>query len=161
MFLRTKLSPRTRWKAATMRKSAHAILPSMRVPPDGTAANPAACCQIAIENRRHSSFALRQTTAVHFFVPPDQAFDAVMPLTHDVCLDFCLEGLQGASVKPALLLASHHINKGGYVRGPYLENRNAGGVRRICFCRRNSPRSVLSSSGRNVKAKPPDNRPGV
>jgi len=104
----------------------------------------------------HSSIALRRTVANDFIVPPNQALDAVMPATHDVCRDFSLHGLQDASVKPALLLASRHINKGGYVRGPYLENRNAGGLRRIRFCRRNSPWSVLSSSGRNAKQKSPD-----
>jgi hypothetical protein len=134
-------------------KRAHAILPPMRVPPDGTAANP----RCLSSNRRRKSRAFEYCTAANhctaFFVPPDQAFDAVMPATHDVGRDFCLHGLQGASVQPVLLLASRHINKGGYVCGPYLETRNAGGIRRIPFCRRDSPWGILSSSGRNAKTK--------
>ena len=71
-----------------------------------------------------------------------------MPAAHDAACKFVDQGAQPASACWRCVLDSIHLNKGGTCRGPFLETECTGGVRRVCFRRRDFAGSILSSRGR-------------
>lgn len=99
--------------------------------------------QIARQYPAPAGIALPRFRATQFIVPHDQALAAGMPATHGDLRDFFRTGKQPASAGARLLLAFRH-QQGRYCCGPYLENRNAGCVRRVCFRRRDFAGSILS-----------------
>lgn len=107
--------------------------------------------QIVPKSRLCTPVALRIYSAACSFLPDDQSVAAVMPAAHGTSRIFSQAIMQPASGHRRFVLAFLHINKGGTNRGPYLETECAGGVRCVCFRRRDCLGSILSSRGQRQR----------